>query len=137
MAKAAVDTNVIVSGLLGKGNPRKIWQAFKRGEFTLVLSPLMFEEIVSVLPRPKFRNLIDNRDREEVVLFLESFAEFIVPTKLVSVCRDSEDNHILACALESQVDFIVSGDKDLLCLGSFQNIPIITPKDFLTRLKKL
>lgn len=103
MAKAAVDTNVIVSGLLGKGNPRKIWQAFKRGEFTLVLSPLMFEEIVSVLPRPKFRNLIDNRDREEVVLFLESFAEFIVPAKLVSSCRDSEDNHILACALESKV----------------------------------
>ncbi|MBM3254308.1 MAG: putative toxin-antitoxin system toxin component, PIN family [Candidatus Omnitrophica bacterium] len=136
VVKAVVDTNVIVSGLLCKGNPRRIWKALRDEKFTLVLSPLMFEEIAMVLSRPKFHNLISDEERKEVTIFLESSAEFIIPKKSISICRDPEDNQILACALEGGANFIITGDKDLLSLNPFKNISIISPKDFINYLGK-
>jgi predicted nucleic acid-binding protein len=55
----------------------------------------------------------------------------VIPIEKISLCRDIEDNKILECALAGKVDFIVSGDKDLLSLHLFKNIPIITPRKFL------
>ena len=47
-----------------------------------------------------------------------------------SVCRDPEDDAILACALEARVDYLVTGDEDLLELKVFKGIRIVTPRDF-------
>jgi predicted nucleic acid-binding protein len=49
------------------------------------------------------------------------------------VCRDPDDDEVLALARATQVDLIVSGDKDLLDLNSFDNIPIVTPAEALRR----
>ena len=136
MVRVVVDTNVIVSGSLKPGKPRKVWSAFKSGRCSFVLSSSMFREILSVLPRTKFHNLIGKEERKEIILYLELFAEFIDPAETVEICRDPEDNHILATASEAKADFIVTGDKDLLVLKSFRSIPIIKPKDFIIRLRK-
>lgn len=136
MVRAVVDTNVIISGSLKPGNPRKIWSAFKSGKCRFVLSSSMLRELNVVLQRPKFHNLINEDGRKEIVLYLELLAELIEPAEAVTICRDPEDNHILSCALKAEVDFIVTGDKDLLTLKSFRGIPIVKPKEFLARLKK-
>ncbi|OFZ70705.1 MAG: putative toxin-antitoxin system toxin component, PIN family [Betaproteobacteria bacterium RBG_16_58_11] len=47
------------------------------------------------------------------------------------VCRDPDDDAVLAAAIAGQVDLIVSGDDDLLCLKQFQNIPILSPAEVL------
>jgi putative PIN family toxin of toxin-antitoxin system len=136
MVRAVVDTNVIISGAIKLGIPREIWSAFKSGDCKLVLSSSMFMELSGVLQRPKFHNLIGEGGRKELLLYLELFAEVVEPTDSVTVCRDPKDNHILSCAVKAGVDFIVSGDDDLLVLKTFRGIPILKPKEFLTRLKK-
>lgn len=45
------------------------------------------------------------------------------------VCRDPDDDHVLACALATPADAIVSGDKDLTDLGSYQGIPILGARE--------
>lgn len=51
-------------------------------------------------------------------------------TKL-NICRDLQDNLVFACALEAQADYIVSGDKDILEVGVFLNIPTVSPSQFI------
>ena len=132
MVKAVVDTNVFISGLLNKeGLPRKIFLAFKEGQFQLFISPLILTEILTSLNKPRICHLVDSDDKKELFLFLENFASFVFPKEKISICRDVEDNIILECAVAGKTDFIVSGDKDLLALPAFRGISIVTPAEFL------
>lgn len=63
-----------------------------------------------------------------------SRALLIDPKTIVAVSRDPDDDEILSCAIEAKVDLIVTGDNDLLHLGAIENIPIVTPRQFLDRL---
>jgi predicted nucleic acid-binding protein len=56
------------------------------------------------------------------------------PPLSAPVARDPDDDAVLACAIAAQVAVIVSGDNDLLSLGAFQGIPILTAVELLTRL---
>ncbi len=57
----------------------------------------------------------------------------VAPPLPQPVCRDPDDDAVLACALAAQADLIVSGDADLLVLKQFQNIRIITPAEAVKR----
>lgn len=132
MVKAVVDTNVFISGLLVKRSlPRKIFILFKEKKFELVISPLIFAEILRTLNKPKIRKLVSLDECKELIVFLETTATFVFPKERISLSRDPEDNIILECALAGKADKIVTGDIDLLSLKSFRGISIITPKEFL------
>ncbi len=61
-------------------------------------------------------------------------AEVIDPPPLAHpVCRDKDDDAVLALAIAAQADMVISGDDDLLCLDSFEGIPILTPALALQR----
>jgi len=67
---------------------------------------------------------------------LHQLAEVIEPLPLPQpVCRDADDDEVLATAIAGQVDFIVSGDDDLLSLKIHQDIPIVTPAEAVQRIK--
>ena len=59
--------------------------------------------------------------------------EFVVPVSKVEICRDPDDDKFLACALDAGAYYVVSGDADLLLIENFENIEIITAKDFCER----
>jgi len=59
--------------------------------------------------------------------------ELVVPARRVTVCSDPKDNIFLEAALEAKTDCIVSGDRHLLELGSFEGIPILEASEFLVR----
>ena len=62
---------------------------------------------------------------------LREHARFSTPVSLAAdVCRDPDDIRVLGLAVGSNADYIVTGDKDLLILNSFQNIPVLTPRSF-------
>jgi predicted nucleic acid-binding protein len=62
-------------------------------------------------------------------------AEVIDPPPLARpVCRDPDDDAVLALGIAAQADMIVSGDDDLLSLGNFEGIPILSPAQALHRL---
>lgn len=139
MLNVIIDSNIIISGLLGSKVSRPIYLAFKNRSFNFILSDFIFEEIAEVLRRPKFKNKINSDEINQILIFIEQNAYFLKPSKRLLICRDKGDNPILECALEALKYFdkvsVISNDKDLLVLSPFENIPIISSIDFLKLLK--
>jgi uncharacterized protein len=135
--RAIVDTNVLVSGLLWRGNPHTLLERVRDGTLSLVSSPALLAELAEVIARPKFDAILiaSNTSRERSLVEIHALAEIITPAALPEpVCRDPDDDEVLALALAAGVDCIVSGDLDLLDLHPFQNIPILTAAQALQRL---
>jgi putative PIN family toxin of toxin-antitoxin system len=136
--RVIIDTNVLLSGLLWHGTPHALLDRVRDGTVTLVSSPVLLAELAEVLEQPKFDVVLarSNTSRERSLAEIQQLAEVLVPEPLPQpVCRDPDDDHVLALALTAQVDLIVSGDKDLLDLNPFQNIPILAPAEALRRIE--
>ena len=135
MLKAVIDINLFVSGLISKkGSPARLLRLWRDHAFLLVISEQMVQEIESVLQYPHIRNKYNLKDEEieQAVSTIKKFAVLLPDAIELDVVKDdSDDNKVLACALAIKADYIVSGDSHLLELGIFENIPIVTVKDFL------
>lgn len=135
MLKAVIDANLFVSAIISKkGNPAKLLQLWSSRAFLVVISEQMLEELKRVLRYPRIRNKYNLKD-EDAELAVSAISKFavVLPDRLkIEVIKDDpDDNKVLACALEAKADYIVSGDSHLLDLGVFENIPIVTVKDFI------
>ena len=139
MLRVVLDTNVFVSSMLVKaGNPAQVLDAWRTGRFDLVISPSIVAEIRAVLAYPRIRRkyAVDDDDVAELVDLLEHDALLVSGDAEVSnaIPADITDEKILACAIDGQADVIVSGDPHLLDLGEYRQIPILSVREFLTRL---
>ncbi|MBL8503659.1 MAG: putative toxin-antitoxin system toxin component, PIN family [Rhodocyclaceae bacterium] len=135
--RAVIDTNVLVSGLLWHGAPHTLLEQVRAGSLTLVSSPALLAELENVIGRAKFDAILTRSatSREDTLNELRQLAEVIEPPPLPQpVCRDPDDDQVLALALAARVDLIVSGDEDLLALDSFQGIPIVSPAQAVLRI---
>ena len=96
----------------------------------------MLVEVVEVLCRATFRikYQIQPDDIAALLQLVRLRGELVIPPHPGTICRDPKDDKFLAAALAGQADYIISGDADLLVLGRFQGIPILTPAEFLVRL---
>ena len=135
LVKAVLDTNVLVSGLVVEGShPRQILDAWLEGHYTLVTSLYLVEELIHVLSYPRIaeRLRLDEAELEAILAALLARAE-VTPgqLRLPGVTRDPKDDTVVACAVEGKVDYIVSGDRDLLALGEYEGIEIVTPRRFV------
>jgi putative PIN family toxin of toxin-antitoxin system len=126
------DTNVLVSALLGK-RLRLLFEKLKECKFELVFSEETLAELITILKRPKFERYLTPDDINEFSKLLSFHSRLVVPTDRIKDCRDPKDNIFLECAITEPVDFIITGDHDLLSLNPFHNIPIITPHAFFNR----
>ncbi len=128
--KAVLDTNVLISAYLSsRGAPAEILRRWRSGEFTLVLSALIFIEFERVLRRPTFRAYLDPGalPLDE----LRTQAEIVFPVEVMTVLDDPSDDAIVGTALAGGADVIVSGDDRLLRLDIYRGIKILTPRQFL------
>lgn len=127
--RVVIDTNVLVSSLWG-GNPGRVVEQWKDGGFLLLVSLQILKEYLAVFAR---FGLSDVQLKERGLLFLESpFSILVHPTTEVdAVPKDPADNRFLECAIAGKADWVVSGDRHLLDLKSFRQIPILNPADFL------
>ena len=71
--------------------------------------------------------------RSDMAIFLEDSIQVAIDRTLTGICRDPKDDFILECALLSNANLIVTGDKDLLSLKSFRDIAIVTAREYLDR----
>lgn len=132
--RLVLDTNVILSGLLWHGAPHEILERVRSGALSLISSPILLAELAEVLGRAKFSTILTRAglSRQHLLHEMRQFAEMVTPAPLpVAVCRDPDDDVVLAAALAAQVDLIVSGDADLLDLHEYQGIPIVTAAEAL------
>jgi putative PIN family toxin of toxin-antitoxin system len=135
--RAVADTNVLLSGLFWRGRPHALLEQVRAGTLTLISSPALLAELAEVMNRPKFQAILvrSNTDSEQTLGELRRLAEIIDPPPLPApVSRDPSDDEVLALAAASQADLIITGDADLLTLGSHAGIPIIDPAEALTRI---
>lgn len=136
--RAIIDTNVLVSGLLWHGKPHALLERVRDGTVTLISSPALIAELAEVLERPQFASVLarSNTSRERSLAEVQALAEVTTPAPLPApICRDPDDDEVLALARATQPDLIVSGDKDLLDLNPFEGIPIASPADALLRIE--
>jgi uncharacterized protein len=131
------DTNVVISGLLWRGNPRRVLDAARDGIIELFTSPVLLEELKDVLSREKFAKRLEAAGVTVQVL-AEGFSALATvidaaPIEPV-IIRDPDDDAVLACAIAAEAEIIASGDDDLLSLKEHQSIRILTATELLTEL---
>ena len=127
--RAVFDTNVLVAAFVTEGICSKLLTRGRKKEFDLIICPVVLQEFDRVLIK-KF-SATRNEARNTLQIVSEAIHSVVHPSQSVSsVCRDPDDDAILACALEARADYLVTGDVDLLGLKVFKGIPIITPRDF-------
>jgi putative PIN family toxin of toxin-antitoxin system len=132
--KAVLDTNVLVSSLVSQhGPPRHALDAWLEGHYTLVISLYLVEELIHVLSCPRIARQVHLEEDElaAILAALLSQAE-VTPgrLRLPGVTRDPKDDAVVACAVEGEADYIVSGDQDLLVLGRYETVQVVTPRQF-------
>lgn len=133
-----LDTNVFVSAALSK-NPssptREIIERWKRGEFVLIICTLLAEEVVE--------KLIDHSIGEEYIgTLVERLAQLadwveVPPDKIENLLSDSDDNVIVACAVEGGANYLVTYDPHFDSLGGdYRGVKILKAIPFLEILRK-
>ena len=138
--RVVLDTNVLVSAIIGpRGIPSQILHAWRSEQFELLLSEATLIEIGRVFRYPKIAKY-HRWSEERLQAFLDDLAHMAILTpgelSLAVITEDPPDDRYLECAVEGEAVSLVSGDHHLLKLGSYQNIPILTPRAFLEMLPR-
>jgi putative PIN family toxin of toxin-antitoxin system len=128
--KLVFDTNVLIAGIVAEGLCRELLE-IHLPEHDLVLSDALLAELAEVL-----RNRFDlEADELPIVRLYRRHAVRVEIEPLEApVCRDADDDLVLATALAGGAEVIVTGDEDLLTLGEWRGIAILSPRRFLERL---
>jgi putative PIN family toxin of toxin-antitoxin system len=127
--KAVFDTNVLLAAFITEGICSKILVRGRKRQFHLILCPVILREFERVLIK-KF-SITRNEARSILQIVSEAMHSVVSPSQSVQgICRDPDDDSILACALEAGADYLVTGDVDLLKLKIFKGIRIVTPREF-------
>lgn len=134
MLKVVIDTNVFISGVLTTGgNPSVLIKAWKRTrKYQLFVTEEIIQEVLRVMIRLNVNaDIIVDWDKT-----IRKNAIQVVPTRKIEVIEeDPTDNKFLECAVESNADYIVTGDKHLKKLSEFEGIKIVDVREFLDILK--
>ena len=135
--RATFDTNTVISGTLWLGSPHNLLKAAEEDIIKLFTTSELLLELEEVLSRPKFKVRLEaaNKTVRQIIEEFSEVAETIVAAKIAPVVMsDPDDDAVIACAVASQSDVIVSGDKDLLDLGGYKDIRILKAMELLTEI---
>jgi len=127
-----LDTNILISSIGFGGKPRKILNLALEHRLQVISSPLLLAELDDVISK-KFPLLAENV--KKIHKHLNKRFKIVNPKKSLHIVRDEPDNRVLEAALQGKCQYIVTGDRDLLDIGTYEKIKIVTPNDFLTLLE--
>jgi uncharacterized protein len=128
--KIVIDTNIFVSSFFWGRYPREVYERIINGFDELYITDEIIMEIKSVMNSSKFN--LNSIEIEDYIKIIEKYSKKIVSKNILKpISRDKNDDKILQCGLDGNVDYIVTGDKDLLILREYKAIKIKKPKDYL------
>ncbi|MEW6683385.1 MAG: putative toxin-antitoxin system toxin component, PIN family [Nitrospirota bacterium] len=133
--RVVLDTNTLVSALLFGGTPREVLNCAHRGEIHMLVSPHILSELGGILLHKLQRPL---PQVEQALRTVAALATTVHPTITLSVIpNDDVDNRIIECAVAGGAGLIVTGDHALLRLRRYEDIGIVSARQFLDVLKGL
>ena len=123
--KVVFDTNVLISGYLWQGAPRRALERVRAGQWTLLSSRETMEEFIRVLAYEKFG--LEPAEIAPLIADLQQISEFVeARSEIDEINEDPTDNIFLSLAVDGKAEVIVSGDRHLLRLKEFQDIRIFS-----------
>ena len=140
MIRAVLDTNVLASATIGpQGHAARIVGRWRKRGFVLLVSPLLLEELDEVLRYPRLRRR-HGWSEERIDEYVGGLKDMATVTPglmaIAAVPGDPDDDVLIACALEGQAQYLVTGDQHLLGLGRYEGIQIVTPAVFWQQLER-
>jgi putative PIN family toxin of toxin-antitoxin system len=138
LQSVVVDSSVLVSGFLTRGPAHELLEHARGGTFRIILSGLLLEETRRSLMKPKlvraYRHGAEAVEKfcSELLQFGEIAADL---SPILRTSRDPDDDYVIAAALVAGADCIVTGDDDLLALGQYEGIAILSIRAFLDQLE--
>lgn len=131
--RVVLDSNVLVSAFAGRGLCYELWEACI-GVHTVIVG----EQILVEVRRAFEDKLKFPKGKSDLFTsYIRSESEFVAPVDVPDAdCRDPSDIGIIGIAVAGKADAIVSGDGDLLSLGKYASIPILSPRQFWERVSK-
>lgn len=132
--RIVVDTNVIASAVFFGGKPYQLLRYIMEGRVDVVASKEIVDEYEEIVLRLKQKYpSISTR-----IPIHDLLARFVIirVSSDIHVSRDPDDDKFISCAVDGKCIYIVSGDSDLLSIGNYGDIEILTVADFLNRLEK-
>jgi putative PIN family toxin of toxin-antitoxin system len=133
MLNIVVDTNQFLSGFIYHGMMKTVFDLVLDTKLRLYVSPALKTEVLEKLQ--EFN--VDELARNEVMFFMDLRGILVKPTMKIEACRDKEDNFALELSEESNADYLITRDNDLLDLHRWKQTKIIKPEDFLPLLRKM
>lgn len=139
MPKVVPDVNVLISATLRPNSPPgRIMAAWREGRLEFITSAPIIAKTVEVLYRPHIFDtfsLTDDDVKDVQTLLREEAVLTPYALNLQVVEKDPEDDTIIIAAVEGNADCIISGDRHLKDLDTYQNIPILSPSEFIDQYK--
>jgi uncharacterized protein len=128
--RVVVDTNVFISGIFFTGPPFRILRAWRDGVVQLVISPEILKEYQRVGEELAVQFSVI--DLQPMIDYVTLNARLFPDTELGEpVCDDPDDDKFIACALASESNLIVSGDKHLVKVSGYRGVRILKPREFV------
>lgn len=126
--RIVIDTNVVISGTFFGGCPRKVIESVgKNGLYACATLEIVneYEEIVDEMIRRK-----QGRLRRDILKPFIGGLKMIDSFTKAEVSRDPDDDKFISCAVDAKALYVVSGDKDLLEIGRYRFVEILTAAEF-------
>lgn len=128
-SKIIIDTNLWISYLITK-KFKRLDKLLYNDKARLVFSQELIDEFIVVANRPKFRKYFSSNDIAKLLEAFSAYGEFVIVKSNIKVCRDLKDNFLLSLSIDSQADYLITGDNDLLEIKVFGKTSILTITDF-------
>lgn len=137
MIRATLDVNVLASGFpAGAGPPAKIIEYWGDLAYDLIISEHILTGLARAWQKPYYLRRYSAESLQQTLAQLRSEATLVVPTTTVQgIGEDTEDDLVLATAIAGNARFLVTGDKHLQELGRYQDLAILSPRQFLDLLE--
>jgi uncharacterized protein len=140
MPNAVLDSTTLVSAFLTpQGVSRQLLNQAVAGAFDVFLSEAILEETREVLltrAHLRARFVYTDQEVEEFCALLRAFARMVSDPPALKASRDPNDDMVLACALAAGVAYLVTRDKDLLTLKTYQGVEMVRPEEFMGLLRE-
>ena len=131
MLRVVLDTNVLVSALIGVGKSKELWEMAVERKFTFMISKEMLAEFLGVVERKKFREVRKSSIERFVSQLIRISTMIAIKSRYKVVQEDPDDDIVINTAYSGKAEYIVTGDLHLLKRGRFRSIKIINIDAFL------